>query len=260
MISLDLTGQTVCVTGASGSLGRAAAVMVARAGGNVLACDLDAEALSAVEKEVQDEGGNVLSRVTDVTSASSLSKAMESGAEHFGGLTGLVNAAGILRVGHLATMPENEWREIFDVNVTGTYLSSRSILPFLRAAGSGSIVNVSSVSAFIGSDEGFAYSSTKGAVLSFTYGIAGELASSGIRVNAVCPGWVSGGFTQHAMDASEDPDSLVRTAESLHYLGRMATPEDVAHAILWLLSPLSSFVTGTSLFVDGGYMVKRGSN
>lgn len=260
MISLDLTDQTVCITGASGSLGRAAALNVARAGGNVVACDLDPEPLEGLVRDIETFGGNALACVTDVTVSDSLAAAMESGAHHFGGLTGLVNAAGILRTGQLATMSEQDWHAMFNVNVTGTYLSSQAIVPFLKAGGSGSIVNVSSVSAFIGSDEGFAYSATKGAVLSFTYGIAGELASSGIRVNAVCPGWVSGGFTQQAMDASDDPESLVKTAQSLHYLGRMASPEDVANAIVWLLSPLSSFVTGTSLFVDGGYMVKRGSN
>ena len=260
MISLDLSGQTICVTGAAGSIGRAAAVMVARAGANVIACDLDEASLATVVSDIESAGGNALAQPTDVTSADSLSRAMSSGSKQFNGLHGLVNAAGILRTGSLDSMPEEHWQEIFNVNATGTYLSSRAILPFLRATGAGSIVNVSSVSAFIGSNEGFAYTATKGAVSSFTFGIAGELASSGIRVNAVCPGWVSGGFTQQAMEKTDDPESLVDTAKSLHYLGRMASPEDVAHAILWLLSPLSSFVTGTSLFVDGGFMVKRGSD
>jgi NAD(P)-dependent dehydrogenase (short-subunit alcohol dehydrogenase family) len=122
----------------------------------------------------------------------------------------------------------------------------------------GAVVTLGSVSAYIGSTDGAAYTTTKGAVLSFTFASAGDLAPLGIRVNAVSPGWVDGGFTHQAMSQMEDPNELVETAKRMHYLGRMATPTDVANAAIWLLSDQAAFVTGTSLLVDGGYMVKRG--
>jgi NAD(P)-dependent dehydrogenase (short-subunit alcohol dehydrogenase family) len=122
----------------------------------------------------------------------------------------------------------------------------------------GAIVTLGSVSAYIGSADGAAYTTTKGAVLSFTYASAGDLAPLGIRVNAVSPGWVDGGFTHEAMSKMENPEELVDTARRMHYLGRMATPTDVANAAVWLLSDQAAFVTGTSLLVDGGYMIKRG--
>ena len=258
MTAINLSGGVILVTGGSGSIGGATAVELARAGAAVVVADVSMEACLAVVETIRATGGSASAARIDVRDADSLTQAIETATAELGPLTGLVNAAGILRVSRIEEMKESDWNDIQSVNVLGTFLATKAAIPFLKAAGGGTIVNISSVSAYIGSDGGAAYSATKGAVLSFTYGAAGELAPDRIRVNAVCPGWVDGGFTHQAMADAEDPEALADSARSLHYLGRMATATDVGNAVTWLSSDLAAFITGTALFVDGGFMIKRG--
>jgi NAD(P)-dependent dehydrogenase (short-subunit alcohol dehydrogenase family) len=258
--NIDLRGEKIWVSGAGGAIGSAIAKELAHCGASILATDTDVRSLKATVAALRDASATTLSNVVDVTDSSNIDLIMASTEKKWGGLTGLVNAAGILRTGSMEEMTPEAFDDIMAVNVKGTYLCTKAVTPMLRAHGYGSIVNISSVSAFIGSTDGFAYTTTKGAVLSFTYGVAGALADSQIRVNAVCPGWVSGGFTQQAMENSDNPEELLERARRLHPLGRMATPEDVSNAVAWLMSPLASFITGTALFVDGGFMVKRGES
>lgn len=254
---IDLSADVVLVTGAAGSIGGAIARELAVAGARVIVADIHAEACADVAAEIRDAGGAAFPAAVDVRDTGSVDRGIRAGVSELGPLTGLVNVAAVLRTGRLDEMPEESWDEIMDINVGGTYRSTKAVLPFFRQSGRGSIVNLASVAAFGGSDDGSAYSATKGAVLSFTYSTAGELAPEGFRVNAICPGWVDGGFTAQAMSALEHPEALAETARRMHYLGRMATPGDVANAAVWLLSDQASFVTGTALFVDGGYMIKR---
>jgi NAD(P)-dependent dehydrogenase (short-subunit alcohol dehydrogenase family) len=143
------------------------------------------------------------------------------------------------------------------VNVKGVFLAYKYAVPLMKAAGGGAIVNLSSVSALVGTSNSFAYHTSKGAVLSLSYATAQELAPFNIRVNAICPGWVDGGFTHQVMRSLSDPQPLFQAARDAHLLGRMARPDEVAEAALFLASSAASFITGTALFVDGGFMVKR---
>lgn len=258
MLTIDLSDDVVVVTGAAGSIGTAIVKTLTRAGATVIATDVTLEGVQTLADSSELGPGLAVPRVMDVTSTDSVDSAF--GWMHDSGyrVTGLVNAAGILRVSEIASMSDAAWDEIVNVNVSGTFRTTRAAARSMKRQGRGSIVNLSSVSAFIGSADGAAYSSTKGAVLSFTYGTAGELAPFGIRVNAVSPGWVDGGFTHQALADAEDPEALADLATRLHPLGRMASPQDVSDAVVWLLSPMSAFVTGSSVFVDGGFMVQRG--
>lgn len=257
MKTIDLSRGMVFVTGGGGSIGGAIAVESARAGAKVAVADANLAAAQTVAGEIVAEGGVARAYQVDVTSTDSLRGAMADAVSELGQMVGLVTAAAILRTGSVATQSEAGWREIMAVNVEGTFKAVQAAVEYLRES-KGSVVTLGSVSAYIGSADGAAYTTTKGAVLSFTFASAGDLAPLGIRVNAVSPGWVDGGFTHQAMSQMDDPQQLVETAKRMHYLGRMATPTDVANAAVWLLSDQAAFVTGTSLLVDGGYMVKRG--
>jgi NAD(P)-dependent dehydrogenase (short-subunit alcohol dehydrogenase family) len=257
MKTIDLSRGMVFVTGGGGSIGGAIATEAASAGAKVAIADANLAAAQRVADDIVARGGEARAYQVDVTKSDSLRAAMADAASHLGQMIGLVTAAAILRTGSVATQSEDGWREIMAVNVEGTFKAVQAAVKYLSKT-KGAVVTLGSVSAYIGSAEGAAYTTTKGAVLSFTFASAGDLAPLGIRVNAVSPGWVDGGFTHQAMSQMDDPQQLVETAKRMHYLGRMATPTDVANAAVWLLSDQAAFVTGTSLLVDGGYMVKRG--
>ena len=257
MKTIDLSRGTVFVTGGGGSIGGAIALEAARAGAAVAVCDYSLAEAQETVTAIESDGGRALAVEVDVTSRDSLDQAVEKASAELGPMIGLVTAAGILRTGSVANQDLDTWRELMAVNVDGTFLAIQAMQGYLQAT-PGSIVTLGSVSAHIGSEDGIAYTTSKGAVHSMTYATAGNLAPQGIRVNAVCPGWVDGGFTHRAMAMMDEPESLRDTARQMHYLGRMATPQDVANAAVWLLSDQAAFVTGTCLYVDGGYMVKRG--
>lgn len=253
----QLEGQVALVTGAAGGIGSAIARAFAREGAAVALLDRAGESLEALEAELRASRMPAIAVPADITRAEEVAHAVRIASEGFGRLTSLVNAVGLLRQGRIDEMPETDWDALMNVNLKGVFLACKYAVAALKAAGGGTIINLSSVSAFVGSDGSFAYSASKGAVLSLTYGIAQELGPHGIRVNAICPGWVDAGFTHQAMRQAADPGALKTQARDAHVLGRMAAPEEVADAAVFLASGASSFVTGTALHVDGGFMIKR---
>ncbi|KZR87667.1 SDR family NAD(P)-dependent oxidoreductase [Synechococcus sp. MIT S9504] len=256
MTRIDLSGGLVVVTGGAGSIGSAVAVQAAQAGASVAVCDTNYEAAERIAEEIRSNGGVSEGFHVDVTDATAVREIMQRSVGELGEMRGLVTAAGLLRTGPLATQTHQDWQQMMAVNVDGTFHAVQAAIPYLKAAG-GSIVTMGSVSAFIGSAEGGGYTTSKGAVLSLSYAAAGELAPQGIRVNNVAPGWVDGGFTHQALEASDDPEALRKRACALHPLGRMAAPADVANAVVWLLSDQAAFITGSMLLVDGGFMIQH---
>lgn len=254
---LDLSAEVALVTGGGGSIGAGVARRLAGAGAAVVVADVDRKAIDVVVREIEREGGRAVGTRVDVRDAAELDGAVAAAIERFGGLSILVNVAAVLRTGTLGEMSEQDWADVMDVNVTGTFLATRAAAPAIRDGGGGVIVNFSSVAAFTGSTGSSAYTTSKGAVLSFTHATAQELAPWGIRVVAVCPGWVDAGFTDQVLADAEHPDDVRAAAADAHVLGRMATVGDVADTVFYLVSPLASFVTGSAVFVDGGFMIRR---
>jgi 3alpha(or 20beta)-hydroxysteroid dehydrogenase len=231
-------------------MGAAEAVLFAQEGAKVLLGDVRRVEGEAVAGWIVAGGGEALFVELDVTRESDWQRAVELAVSEFGRLDILVNNAGIWREPGVETTTLEVWNEVIAVNQTGTFLGMRAAIPALREAGGGSIVNISSVLAFVGTGTGAAYHATKGAVHALTKTAAVELAGDRIRVNSVHPGAID---TPMADEAVHDSDEARRAVVATHPLGRMGTADEVARGVLYLASDDSSFVTGTSLLIDGGH-------
>ncbi len=230
---------TMVVTGGAGAIGGATIRALRRRGQRTVSLDL-------CESADAD-----LSLVLDLLDEAALAAAFET----VGAVAGLACIAGTNRAGRVTEMAWEDWRHVLRVNAAGTMLAMKHACP--RMGAGGSIVLMGSVSAHIATTGSVAYHSSKGAVLGLMRAASGEFAPRGIRVNAVSPGWVDTGFTDRSLAMLADGAAVRAAAGSAHLLGRIGRPEEVAEAILFLLSDDASFITGEELFVDGGFMRSR---
>lgn len=245
-------GHRVLVTGAAGGIGRALAERLAASGARAVLLGRDAGALEATASRVRDLGGEPLVAVADVTDEAAVRRAIERVKGALGGLDGVVNNAGLAHFGTVETTTPREWHRVIEVNLTAPYLVSRATLPLLRSGTHPSIVHVASNLGLVGMRNSAAYCAAKAGLVNLARAMALDLAGEGIRVNAVCPGAVDTPMID--TDRGDDATRAERIEQlgSEHPLGRIATPEEVAAAVIWLLSPASSFVTGSVQVVDGG--------
>jgi NAD(P)-dependent dehydrogenase (short-subunit alcohol dehydrogenase family) len=250
----DFDGKTALITGAGGAIGSATARLLVERGARVALLDLPTSKAVDLAEQL---GAAARFIAADVKDEDSMRDAVMQTVERLGRPTLLVTVAAINLTGAVDTLAVEDWDMMMAVNVRGVFLPIKHVVPHMKALGGGAIVNMCSVSAFVGSTGGSPYHTTKGAVLSMTRSLAQELASHHIRINAVCPGWVDTPFTDAYINAQPDPAALRGYANGLHALDRMARPDEVAEAACWLLSDRASFTTGSELFVDGGYMIKR---
>jgi NAD(P)-dependent dehydrogenase (short-subunit alcohol dehydrogenase family) len=242
-------GKRFLVTGGARGMGACHARHLAGEGAAVVIGDiLDQEGADLAGK-LQADGLTVGYSHLDVTDEASWQAAIDKVLDWLGGIDGLVNNAGVTGTpgGPEAEGPD-AWSATVAVNQTGAYLGIRAVVPHLKAAGGGSVVNVSSILGFIGDGDYFAYSATKGALRLMARSAALKYAPDGIRVNSICPGMVRTPMN----DAEVDADSYVINTP----MRRMAEPIEVSKAVLFLLSDDASFITGSDLVVDGGYLAR----
>jgi 3-oxoacyl-[acyl-carrier protein] reductase len=246
-------GKIAVVTGAASGFGRAIATRFAAEGASAVLADVDtgggARALAAIEAE----GGRAAFIRTDVSKSDDVKAMVGFAVEQFGGLDIVVNNAGFChRTMPMADLPEEEYERVFAVNTKSVYLSVVHAVPALRERGGGVIINTASIGAVAPRPGVTAYNATKGAVITMTRGLAVELAAEKIRVNAVNPVAADTNFMKGAIGLDSLPDAIVQALVAGIPLGRLAEPEDVAAAVLFLASDDASFLTGVCLDVDGG--------
>lgn len=250
---MELEGKRIVVIGATSGIGEALARGLADAGAQVVVGGRRNDAIERVCDEVERRGAKAFPGRVDVTDESSLARLADDVKERFGGLDGLVNAAGIHLKKPALEVTAAEWDRVFETNARGVFLACRHLAPLMMESGGGSIVNVASMGSFVALSETAAYSASKAAVLQLTRSLAVEWADRGVRVNALAPGFF---ITPLNADILAEGTERRRRVEESTPLGRVGDVDELIGAVAFLLSDSSSFVTGTSITVDGGFLAK----
>jgi len=249
----DFAAKVALVTGATSGIGAATAAAFARAGARVVLGGRDRDRGTAVAAGIEAAGGEALFVVADVADPRACDRLVAATVERFGGLDILVNCAGIFRRGAVEALNDDDWRATMAINVDGPFYLSRAAVPRMRARGGGAIVNIGSDWSLVAGEDAVAYCASKGALLQMTRAMALDHARDGIRVNIVCPGEVDTPMlAAEAVERGESIEEARANWGAAVPLGRIATPEDVADAVLFLASDRARHVTGAALSVDGG--------
>ncbi|WP_210483421.1 SDR family NAD(P)-dependent oxidoreductase [Microvirga antarctica] len=250
MPSFDLTGRRCLVTGASSGLGRHFAQVIARAGADVMVGARRAEALETLCDEIHREGGKARPLALDVTDQASVVAAVDDAVAQ-GGLDILINNAGVTVTKSALELAESEWDQVLDTNLKGTFLMAQAAARAMKAYGrGGSIVNIASILGLRVAGHVPAYAASKAGVVHLTKAMALELARDGIRVNAICPGYMETDLNREFFQ-SEAGRALIRRIPQR----RLGRPEELDGVLLLLCSEASSYITGSILAVDGGHLV-----
>ena len=239
-----LEDKVCVVTGAGSGIGRAIAVAMLDEAGIVEGIDL-----------AEHPKGEPAINVGDVSNPGSIEELISGIHGRHGRVDILVNCAGLWAPGTVTSTDESTWESIFDANVKGTFLASRSVIPYMETQREGSIVNIASNYALVGGRNAAAYTASKGAVLALTRAMALDHAQAGIRVNCVCPGTIDTPMIREPMRSMTPKQVEEITASRIvrHPIGRIGTAEEIAPGVVYLASDESSFVTGAVLPIDGGY-------
>ena len=249
---MRLQGKVAIITGAANGMGAEEARLFAREGASVVVADVPEAQGEAVVEQIAEAGGQAVSLHADVTIEDDWKRIVKETLSRYGAVDILVNNAGISSSSFADPWDFEGWTRIMDVNATGVYLGTRAVVPVMQQAGGGSIVNISSIMGFVGGEGGHpAYHASKGAVRIFTKAMAVRYGPDGIRVNSVHPGFMPPMTTARPASQADREDNIRLTP-----LRRTGETIEVAHGVLFLASDEASFVTGTELVIDGGFLAR----
>ena len=243
---MTLAGKVALVTGAAQGIGKAVALLLARNGADIVVSDINLEKANETAKEVQALGRKALAIKVDVAKLDDVEKMAEAILAQFGQIDILVNNAGIARDKLILRMTEEDWDAVLNINLKGTFNCTKAIVRYMSKQKSGKIVNIASVVGEMGNAGQANYAASKAGVIGFTKTIAREFAQRGLNVNAIAPGYIETPMT----DAL--PDKAKEELKRLIPLDRLGKPEDVAEAVLFLVSESANYITGQVLNVNGG--------
>lgn len=252
-----LTDRVAIVTGASSGIGRATALLLAREGASVVVTARRENELEALVAQVEAEGGRALAVAGDIREEKLAEHLVDVAVDRFGGLDISFNNAGSNgEMGPVNALTLQQWHETVDTNLTSAFLGARHQAPAMVACGGGSMIFTSTfVGHTVGMPGATAYAASKAGLIGLTQALAVELAGANVRVNAIIPGGTD--TPANVANAPGAPPQVLAFMEQLHALKRMARPEEIAQAVLYLASEASSFVTGTAMRVDGGLSISR---
>lgn len=253
-----LSGKTAIVTGGAVGIGRACVERMAQEGAKVAIFDVLETEGEALASDLAAQGHTVAFWRVDVTNETEMKAAIEAAVGQFGGLHVMVNNAGISGSPKPTDqVTEAEWDQVQAVNVKGVMFGTKHAIPHLRTAGRGSVINLSSIAGLIGVGNLAAYHATKGAVRLMTKNDAVTYAPEQIRVNSIHPGYIWTPMVEnHLRATSPDLEAAKAAAGSVHPIGHMGEPDDIAWAVVWLASDEAKFVTGAEIAIDGGYTAR----
>ncbi len=251
-----LEGKVAVVTGAGQGIGEAIAHRFATEGAIVVAAHRTVESGERLVESIRSAGGDATFIATDVTIAEDVARLARESKRQFGSVDVLCNNAGVGLIRSVIESTEEEYDYVMDVNVRGVFLCCKHVIPAMLEQESGSVINMASVASFVGFPRDAAYCASKGALLMLTRQLAVDYSQGGVRVNAICPGFIDTPQLQYYVAEQDDPDAALAEVASLHPIGRVGQPDEVAAAAVFLASDESSFITGASIAVDGGLLTQ----
>jgi len=243
---MELKTKVALITGAAQGIGKAVTLVLARHGADVVVADVNIEKAQETAREVEALGRAAMAVRVDVTRLEDVEKMVEAAVQRFGKIDILINNAGIARDKLILRMTEEDWDTVLNVNLKGTFNCTKAVIKHMSKQRSGKIVNIASVVGIMGNPGQANYSASKAGVIGLTKTVAREFAARGINVNAIAPGYIQTPMTEVL------PEKAKEELKRLIPMERLGQPEDVAHAVLFLVSEASSYITGNILNVNGG--------